>query len=38
METKFTQFESQINNLRKDLETKNAQIIAFEVRVEELEK
>ena len=36
--TKFTQFESQISNLRKDLETKNAQIIAFELRVEELEK
>ena len=34
---KFTLFEKQISNLRKDLETKNAQISALEIKMEELE-
>ena len=38
MEDKFTQFENQISNMRKDLDIKNAQISAFELRMEELEK
>ena len=37
-DNKFTQFESRIENLRDDLEEKNAKINALEIRMEEMEK
>ena len=38
IDDKFTHFEQQINNLRKDLEIKNSHINALEMRMGELEK
>ena len=38
IDDKFTQFEKEISNLRNGLETKNAQISALEIKMEELEK
>ena len=38
IEDKFTYFESQISNLKKDLEIKNTQINSLDLRLDELEK
>ena len=38
IDEKFTLYEENISNLRKDLEIKNTQINALEMRMEELEK
>ena len=38
IEDKFTNFESQLTNLRKDFEVKDKKINALELRLEELEK
>ena len=38
IDEKFTQYEQKISNLRKDLEVKNTQINALEMRMDDLEK
>ena len=38
IEDKYAYFESQISNLKKDLEIKNTQINSLDLRLDELEK
>ena len=38
IENKFALFENMMNNQRKDLEEKNAQILSFELRLDDMEK